>query len=703
MYRKQRILALLYICGIGFSFLFPIQIHALPTGAKVVAGKVNFQRVDANTLVINTSDKAIVNYASFNLEATENVKFRQPNSSSSVLNRVLDQAPSKIYGNISANGHLFLVNPYGIYFGPKAVVSSGSLVVSSLNIRDNDFLEGKYVFTADENGLKSKISNGGTLCSTSVQGAVVLLSPSISNTGVISARTGKVVLASTKNVTLDFNGDGLINFALNDEIVEGQIDQAGIILMSGGDIFLQVGKANQVIKSVINMDGVETNKAIVKSNGHIHLNSGSNIQARNVNIVSPNILARDGNVKINAVENVSLVATQGVINLKDTTENSFNIHALGNLRFEAEQIDIAANSHPESMIVSGNHTSFICDEEMFIDGRFSTGGNFKLTKFDGTVENFKGKQGVEIHSLGSVKFGNYTGGSLKVESNEGIGIGGVIAVANGPLILDGNILLSSNTTMTSGDNIIDISGTINSNEDGEYSLSIDAGEGLAVLGDAIGDSSKMTSLFINAMNTDQNGPIKTLGPITFNGYVNIRSDMTTNCDITINGDVFLDLLPEVTLNTAGGSGNIILNGEIDGGLGGSGYGLRLNAGTGSIIFNQAIGRAFPLLVLSAHAALIDQNSSLATIGPVSYTGNLLAGGDMSTQSGDITIKGDLIRDTQNDVTFKIGPGVGNILIAGAINGDQPGRNLTLNADRGSIIIVGPIGDIQPLNSLVTVP
>ena len=47
--------------------------------------------------------------------------------------------PSQIFGSLSANGRVFLVNPSGILFGPGAQVSVGALVASTLSITDDDF------------------------------------------------------------------------------------------------------------------------------------------------------------------------------------------------------------------------------------------------------------------------------------------------------------------------------------------------------------------------------------------------------------------------------------------------------------------------------------------------------------------------------------------------------------------------------------
>ncbi len=102
-FKKTLLLVTSFIILSSFSPAF-----ALPEGESVVAGSVSFDRSAANTLNIATpSDKAIVDYNSFNVAAGERVNFAQPSSSSVILNRVTGQDPSAIYGQINANGKVF--------------------------------------------------------------------------------------------------------------------------------------------------------------------------------------------------------------------------------------------------------------------------------------------------------------------------------------------------------------------------------------------------------------------------------------------------------------------------------------------------------------------------------------------------------------------------------------------------------------------
>ena len=97
----------------------------------VSAGDVSATRPTAQSLVLNqASGKAVLDWQSFNIGAGEAVRFVQPAASSVVLNRVAAGNPSSIYGSLTANGQVFLVNPAGVMFAPGAQVDVGSLVAS---------------------------------------------------------------------------------------------------------------------------------------------------------------------------------------------------------------------------------------------------------------------------------------------------------------------------------------------------------------------------------------------------------------------------------------------------------------------------------------------------------------------------------------------------------------------------------------------
>ena len=101
----RRIIVGLIVFAVFLSFLIA-DVNAGLEGAEVVNGQVAIQQSGGNT-VITASDKAIINYSSFDIAQSEIVEFIQPNSSASVLNRILSAYPTHIDGTLLANGKVF--------------------------------------------------------------------------------------------------------------------------------------------------------------------------------------------------------------------------------------------------------------------------------------------------------------------------------------------------------------------------------------------------------------------------------------------------------------------------------------------------------------------------------------------------------------------------------------------------------------------
>ena len=75
---------------------------ALPTGGMVSAGGAGIATA-GNTMTINQStNRATINWDTFNIGQSATVNFVQPNSQSAILNRVIGSSPSQIFGQIHA-------------------------------------------------------------------------------------------------------------------------------------------------------------------------------------------------------------------------------------------------------------------------------------------------------------------------------------------------------------------------------------------------------------------------------------------------------------------------------------------------------------------------------------------------------------------------------------------------------------------------
>ena len=188
-----------------------------PEGGTVVGGAATIQGAGTPAVIVNqATSSAVINWNTFNIRANESVRFNQPSSSSVVLNRVTGgQGPSEIMGTLTANGRVFLINRDGILFGPGSVVNTAGFLATTNDIRNADFMAGRYNFNIPGRPDAS-IVNQGRITATS-GGFAALVAPGVRNSGTITATLGTVALASGNSFTLDMYGDKLITLAVGDQ------------------------------------------------------------------------------------------------------------------------------------------------------------------------------------------------------------------------------------------------------------------------------------------------------------------------------------------------------------------------------------------------------------------------------------------------------------------------------------------------------
>jgi filamentous hemagglutinin family protein len=166
-------------------------VAAGPEGASVVGGSATIQGQGGPAVIVNQStSSAVINWNTFNIRANESVRFNQPSSSSVVLNRVTgSQGPSEIMGTLTANGRVFLINRDGILFGPGSVVNTAGFLATTNDIRNADFMAGRYNFNIPGRPDAS-IVNKGTITATS-GGFAALVAPGVRNSGTIPPRSAR--------------------------------------------------------------------------------------------------------------------------------------------------------------------------------------------------------------------------------------------------------------------------------------------------------------------------------------------------------------------------------------------------------------------------------------------------------------------------------------------------------------------------------
>ena len=338
----------------------------------VSEGDVSGARSGNSLNIVQNSDRATLNWASFDIGADGIVNFQQPGRDSVALNRIFQNDPSRIFGALNANGQVYLLNQNGIIFGETAVVNVATLIASSLDLTPEAVQNGILgasrqqpgapafaLFTdADGNALESgavTVEAGAFLGAEN--GQIFLFAPEVVNRGDIETPNGQTILAAGDSIYLAASSDpnltGLIVEVDGEGVVtNGDLSNAGL---SPAELLgrIRAERGNVTLASLaVNQLGLVSATTSVRQNGSIRL------------------VAREGvTVRTTGAGDVELLPSVGgsvVIGENSVTEVTLADD-------DATTVDV--NEQPRSLIdIDGKRVSVLDDAQIV-----ATGGAINVT------------------------------------------------------------------------------------------------------------------------------------------------------------------------------------------------------------------------------------------------------------------------------------------------------------------------------------
>jgi len=434
--------------GIGLYALTALsapQAHANPAGGTVVAGSASIgTSTPGTTDIVQSTGKAIINWQSFGIGAGETVNFIQPDVKSVTLNRVIGQDPSAIFGNLNANGTVMLVNPNGVIFGPTARIDVGSLVATTANISNSDFMAGRYIFDQASPNANARIVNQGQI-SIRDSGLAALVAPSVENSGSVHARLGSISLAGAQSFTLDFQGDGMLSFDAGSVITrvptnagDALVVNTGVLSADGGSIELSAHAVRGVIDNVINTSGVIAANSVGSRNGVIVLSGGDNAVAISGAVGAAGVNAGETGGKVVATGHDVAVASDTVI---DTSG-----------RAGGGQIALGSDGTAGGAWAAGS-VSLAAGAVLNADA-IDSGDGGSVTLLSDQFTHFDG----DISAVGGANGGD--GGFVEVSSHQDVSLTGSVDLraargATGNFLIDPvTITITDNTAPTNNGNTV---------------------------------------------------------------------------------------------------------------------------------------------------------------------------------------------------------------------------------------------------------
>lgn len=258
--------ALCFSAPLWADTINPGTVAGLPTGGTVAAGTVSSQLTSSQLTLTQSTQRAVIDWQSFNIDAGKTVQFIQSNASAAVLNRVAASANmSEIYGSILAPGTVVLQNPNGVYFHQGANINVGSLIVTTGRI-DQSLFMAEGPITIDD-AISGSITNEGSLTAENA-GLVALVAPSVVNKGAIIATGGRIALSGADRATVSLNS-GLYEFAVpaGAQGTNATISNMAGARLEGKTILLSTGDAANLVSGVINLQGVQQASSAIVVDG----------------------------------------------------------------------------------------------------------------------------------------------------------------------------------------------------------------------------------------------------------------------------------------------------------------------------------------------------------------------------------------------------------------------------------------------------
>lgn len=258
---------------LGISAAQPVL--ANPQGGDIAAGNATLNYTGSKLDIHQTTDRAVIDWRSFDIAPGEHTQFHQPSVSSTTLNRVKSADPSHIMGTLSANGNVVLVNPNGVFFGKNSRVDINSLITTTADIDNYAFMQGELHFNKPGNP-NAAIINEGTITAKDA-GLVGLVAPQVENRGIIETKLGKVHLASGDSMAIDLYGDGLFEVKVSDKVKSQLLSNTGTISANGGSIALTAAAGREIIDSLIEVEGELRAPAITEKGGKIIIGAATDM------------------------------------------------------------------------------------------------------------------------------------------------------------------------------------------------------------------------------------------------------------------------------------------------------------------------------------------------------------------------------------------------------------------------------------------
>jgi filamentous hemagglutinin family protein len=301
-------------------FVSPYMVDAAPQGGVVVGGEATIAKNGAVTNITQASQRAAIDWSSFDIAKHETVNFQQPNASAVALNRIVGNNPSAIYGQLNANGVVYLANPNGMYFASGAQVNVAGLIATTSHVDPLAFMQTGLINTGERNGtinMQGSIFASGGLVE--IKGATAINVGGLIQAATINGNGGTITIGN--NAALDVNGASLLARGSGANS-GGFIETSGDVVAGLNNVTVNAGSDNGTAGTWLidpvdyniggtgsNMTGEVLGNSLNTQNMTIRSSDGTGGTSGDVNVFEPVNWTANNSLTLSAVHDVNVAAS----------------------------------------------------------------------------------------------------------------------------------------------------------------------------------------------------------------------------------------------------------------------------------------------------------------------------------------------------------------------------------------------------------